>query len=231
MDDTVRLVNAWAEYKNGHPASTIEEFCRHYLIAHREAEDIGQNFGGVVPPQVNVYLVKLLGRILQCCSIYVDAAFEHTPGIKQMEDFYFLNSIRNLGEMRKRDAIRYTLVKLSSVLDIIKRLVDNGFIEERPDPTDRRARLVKATPLGEQALFGCYEQLVRVNDLLWSDMAVEDKKLCIQLLRGVEIKHSKLAVELKGKTFDEMVTTILGVREKRSEEHTSELQSPDHLVC
>ena len=64
-------------------------------------------------------------------------------------------------------------------------------------------------------LFQCYEQLIRVNDLQWSEMPIEDKKLCIQLLKGAEVNHSKSAVELKGKGFDEMVAAILGVREKQ----------------
>ena len=87
--------------------------------------------------------------------------------------------------------------------------------EERIDPTDKRAKLVKATAKGEKLLVKCYEGLMKVSDIMFWDMGQEDKKLCIQLLRHVEIKHSKLVIAVKDKSIDEIHEMVTGVRNRK----------------
>jgi DNA-binding MarR family transcriptional regulator len=209
---TVELVNAWAQYEQKYNEASIEEFCRHYLISQREKKSMGQNFKGVIPPQVDAYIAKLIGRIYQMQMVYCQAAFRDVPEMRQVEDFYFLNSIKNLGESRKTDIINYNFLELSSGVDVINRLLAGKFIEERTDPKDKRAKLVKATARGEKLLWKCYEVLIKVSDVVFWDMSEDDKKLCIQLLRNVEIKHAKLIPELKGKSIDEIHQQVTGVK-------------------
>ena len=214
MNKTVELVNEWARFEQRYPEGTLEEFCRRYLIAQREKKEIGINFRGVIPPQIDAYLSKLIGRVCQIIVLYGETALKGVPGIKHMEDFYFLNSVRHLGESRKTDIISYNFSELSSGIDVLNRLQENKLIEERTDPSDKRARLLKATAKGEKVLAKCYEVLMKVSDIVFWDMGQEDKKLCIQLLKGVEIKHAKMVMELRNKELDEIHTMITGVRSK-----------------
>jgi len=214
MNKTVELVNEWAKFEQRYPEGTIEEFCRRYLIAQREKKEIGTNFRGVIPPQVNAYLSKLIGRVSQIMLLYGEVALKSVPEIKNMEEFYFLNAVRHLGESRKTEIIAYNFTELSTGIDVLNRLQKNKLIEERTDPVDKRARLMTATTRGDKVLNKCYEALLRAGDIVFWDMGQEDKKLCIQLLKSVEIKHAKLVMELKNKTLDEIHTLITGVRSK-----------------
>lgn len=214
MNKTVELVNEWARFEQRYPEGTIEEFCRRYLITQREKKEIGTNFRGVIPPQVDAYLSKLMGRICQILLLYGEVAMKGVLEIGRMEDFYFLNSVTHLGESRKTDIINYNFLELSSGIDVLNRLQKNKLIEERTDPADKRARLIKATTKGEKVLSKCYEVLIKVSDIVFWDMSQEDKKLCIQLLKGVEIKHAKIVMELRSKSLDEIHTLITGVRSK-----------------
>ena len=57
------MVNCTEEkFKEG----TIEKFC-HYLTKQREKKASEQNFKGAILLQVDVYLSKLLSRIVQTC--------------------------------------------------------------------------------------------------------------------------------------------------------------------
>jgi len=214
MNKTVELVNEWARFEQRYPEGTLEEFCRRYLISQREKKEIGTNFRGVVPPQVDAYLSKLIGRVCQILLLYGEAALKGVPEIMRMEDFYFLNSVRHLGESRKTDIISYNFAELSPGIDVLTRLQKNKLIEERTDPADKRARLITATPKGDKVLKKCYEVLLKVSDVVFWGMGQEDKKLCIQLLKGVEIKHERLVMELRNKGIDEIHTAITGVRSK-----------------
>lgn len=211
MNKTVELVNEWAAFEEAHPEAGVEEFCRYYLTVQRSKRNTGQNFmGGGIPHTSKSYLMKLLGYINRLFHVYVSNAMAEIPEIKQPEDFYFLNNISNFGECRKTDVIHQQLLGLSTGIDTLNRLLIAELIEERSDPSDKRAKLVRVTEKGRQVLQQCYRQAGKVNDILLHDMSDDDVKLCIQLLRGVEIKHTPLIFELKDKPIDEVFEKITG---------------------
>lgn len=215
MNKTVELVNEWAKFEQKFKEATIDEFCRHYLTSQREKNKIGQNFRGVIPPQVDSYLSKLVSHVSRIMELYNGISLREISEIKQLEDFYFLNSITHLGESRKTDIISYNFMELSSGIDILNRLKQNKLIEERSDPVDKRAKLVKVTAKGQKLLLKCYENLNKASDVVFWNMSQEDKKLCIQLLKGVEIKHSKLVMEIRNKNIDEIHEMVTGVKNRR----------------
>lgn len=212
MNKTVELVMEWGRFEEKFKEGTIEEFCRHYLTTQREKKEIGQNFKGVIPPQVDAYMSKLLGRIVQMLFIYSEIAIRDVDDLNSMEDFYFLNAVEHLKESRKTEIINYNFTELSSGVDIINRLLEKKLIEERIDPSDKRARLVKATTKGKKVLNKCYEKLIRSSEVMFWGLSQEDKKLCIQLLKEVEIKHSTLLPEMKKLSIDEIHEKITGVK-------------------
>lgn len=215
MNKTVELVTEWARFEERYKEATLEEFCRHYLTSQREKRELGENFRGVIPPRVDAYLSKLIGRINQIMLLYCGIAMKDIPEIKKMEDFYYLNSVEHLGgESRKTDLIAYNFSELSSGIDILNRLQKSGLIEERTDPEDKRSKLVRTTELGKEVLFRCYKQLLKAGDVTFWGMSEEDKKLCIQLLKHVEIKHSRLAYELRLSTIDEIHERVTGVKNR-----------------
>lgn len=209
---TVEVVLEWATFEQKYPTGTLEEFCRYYLISKREKRNPGKNFKGVVPPHEGAYLSKLIGRIFQILEIYINVALKEVPGVKSLHDFYFLNSIQHLGESSKTSIIDYNFAELSTGIDIINRLLKFKLIQERVDDNDRRSRLIKTTSKGEKILFQCYEYLFKVSDIVFWDMSSDDRKLCIQLLKGVEIKHSSIAQYQKAKSIHEIHENITGVR-------------------
>ena len=212
MNKTVELVNEWSRFEEKFKEGTIEEFCRHYLISQREKKEIGQNFKGVIPPQVDAYLAKLLGIIFRFMDVYIEAVIREIPEIKRADDFYVINTIFNLGEARKTDIIKNHFLELSSGIDLMNRLVKAKLIKERVDPEDKRSRLMSATDKGERVLMKCYEHFSRLAEIIFWGMSTDDKKLCIQLLRGVEIKHSKIVHGMRGKSLNEIHELVTGVK-------------------
>ena len=211
MNKTVELVNEWATFQNSHPEASIEDFCRYYVMAQHSNQAIGPNFKGTgVPPSPGSYLMKLLGYIVRIFQTYITNAFSEVPEIRQPEDFYFLNHISHLGECRKTDVINAQLLGLSTGIDVLNRLLTNELIEERGDPADKRARLIKLTEKGREVLHHCYRQAGKVSDIVLSDLSEQDILLATQLLRGIEIKHAPLIFELRDKPLNEIYEKVVG---------------------
>lgn len=63
---------------------------------------------------------------------------------------------------------------------------------------------------GIEVLHECYRRAGVVNNLIFHDLSVDDIKLGIQLLRGVEAKHSALAIDTRELQIVEMYEKVLG---------------------
>jgi len=208
MNKTVELVNEWARYEAKYPAGDIADFCRYYLAHHNVKELKGALVGGVVPPISDGLLLKLIGRISKLNMAYAAKALSGT-GLTQIEEFGILVSIKQSVNPRKTDVIYANLFELSSGSDTLKRLQRLGFIREYVDEADKRSKRLELTPAGEDAVGQCHDRIVANARMIMHDIEEDDKKLCIQILKSVEVKFSRLWPEHKGKTFQEIHSSVV----------------------
>lgn len=209
MHNLVQLVNEYAAFSEQHPEAGLEDFCRYFLTRQRESGDRLVMSDGIVPPQANNQLTKLLGRIMLIFNIYSRIALNETR-VKNIESFGMLNVLQHGGEMRKSDVVNHLMMELSTGTDILNRLIWDGLAAERTDAGDRRSKLISITPKGREILYECYGPMSKVGEILFGDMADDDKKLVVQLLTPVEVKHAKTVLEQKNKTLKEVYRNVVG---------------------
>ena len=201
MDKTVELVTRWAAFAARNPQADLDDFYRYELLEKQHSRRQGEIAGGVLPPETNLVLIKLLSRIDRLYTTYAEAAFDGT-GIKQVDEFLFLNAIAHLQEPRKTDVIIHTITRLSSGLLIIDRLKHAGYVAEYENVADKRSKRLIITAAGSAVLQRCYERASQLGRLFFSDLSENDMRLCIQLLKGVEIRFAQLWPAHRGKSFD-----------------------------
>jgi predicted transcriptional regulator len=203
MNLTVELVQEWGRFEENYPNANLNDFCRYYLVHHREKQDSDKFLGGIVPPKADQTLAKLMDRTMKLYFIYAAPALK-VVGIKSFDEFLYINSIGNLEKPRKTDVITANFNELSSGLLIIERLAKKGYVEEVGDDIDKRSKRLSLTYKGKSVLKACYEQLRLLNDLFFGHMPNEDIELCIQLLTPLEIKFSKNWQKDKNRSFEEI---------------------------
>jgi len=210
MNKAVELINEWGAFDERHPESSIGEFCRYYLAQQREKKPAPHpDAGRFMPASADGMLMRLLGRIFKLHSIYTVAAMEGT-GINMVEEFTLLNTIQQLGEPRKTEAIYGTLQELSTGTDMLNRLKKLGYISEYNDKEDKRSKRLKVTARGEKALVLCRKRIGQLAGLMFHDLSDDDKRLCFQLLKGVEIKFAAAWQGHKGKKFEDIYKEVVG---------------------
>jgi DNA-binding MarR family transcriptional regulator len=205
MNKTIQLVNEWGEYEEQHPNGGIDDFCRHYLARKHQLK--GPLTGGVVPPNSAGLLLKIIGRIHKLNMIYAVSALEGT-GLNQVEEFGILLTIQKEKNPRKTDIIFANLFEASSGADMLSRLLKRGLIKEYDSPEDKRSKLIELMPAGEQAIEVCKKKMGKLSGMITQDMTEDDRQLCIQLLKNIEIKFSSLWQKHKGKSLDEIIADI-----------------------
>ena len=208
MNKTVELVNAWATYEEKYPGGDVADFCRYYL-AHQNVKEVkGTLVGGVIPGITDGLLLKIIGRISKLNMQYASKALSGT-GLSQIEEFGMLVSIKQNINPRKTDVIYANLFELSSGADTLKRLQKRGLVREYIDQEDKRSRRLELTPKGETAVEQCHGRIIKNARMIMHDIAENDMKLCIQILKNVEVKFSRLWPEHKSKEFPAIYSSIV----------------------
>jgi DNA-binding MarR family transcriptional regulator len=205
MNKTVELVNRYAEFEESYPDAGIADFCRHYIASQRNKETLDNLFDGEIPPRADIILTKLIDRIARIHMIYIQIAMKGMK-IQHFEEFSLLSAIANLRNPRKTEVIYHTINELSTGLNLLAIMKKRGYINEQEDPEDKRSKRLSLTPKGKKILEGCYERFSKIPELLFRDINSEDIQLCIQLLKNVDLKFSKIWQHDKGKSFEEIIT-------------------------
>ncbi|GEP91664.1 DNA-binding transcriptional regulator, MarR family [Chitinophaga terrae (ex Kim and Jung 2007)] len=205
MSELVKLISAWEEYSQKNSSVTATDFCMYFLAK----ESNNQLFSGLTPPDLDTVFAKLVGRLAGMHRVYLKMALQEIPGF-DLEWFYFLNSIYQMKEVKKTQVIQYNFTEQTTGIDILNKLKNLGYIAERTDPDDKRAKLVGITKAGEKMLFRLYQLLYKPNLLMYHGIDPKDKQVIINLLKDTEHTHQELLSGARNKTLDDLLLEVLG---------------------
>jgi DNA-binding MarR family transcriptional regulator len=209
MNQTVKLVNLWAEFEENHHGATIIDFCRYFLIRTRENKNKASLFDGEKPPRPDIALTKLMDRFARLHMVYVQLALEDMD-IEHFGEFNLLSAIANLENPKKTEVIYYTITELSTGLSLLAGMKNKGYITEQDDAVDKRSKRLGLTHEGEKILQACYYKFSKIPEMLFMEIDKYDIELCLQLLKNIDIKFSKLWQGHKDKTFNEVYENVTG---------------------
>lgn len=208
MNKTVELVKLWGEFEQNHPQGEIEDFCRHYLAKQHKNNISGTLVGGVVPSFNDGLLMKIIGRISKLNMAYANIALKGT-GLNQIEEFGILQTIRKEKNPKKTKVIYANLFELSSGTDMLNRMKKRRLIKEYANKEDKRSKRIELTSKGEKVAASALQKITMNATMLMKDLANDDKELCIQLLKNIEIKFSALWQKHKVKDFEEIYKELM----------------------
>ena len=211
MEDIILILQKWSDYHKTHPGSDFEAFCRFYL-SHQTLKPASSS-KIPLPSNTDGLFMMSLSRSTLAFWVYMRIALKDTP-LPSIEDIMFCSALSNLGESRKTDVINYAMIEISTGTDILNRLIKKGFIHQRVDPNDKRSKLLTLTTPGLTALKKCYKKASMARELFLADLSEDEKKIVTQILFPLQEKHSKLSVESKGKTIEEVFAAMAGKKTK-----------------
>jgi DNA-binding MarR family transcriptional regulator len=209
MNKTIELVNLWGAFEAKHPDGNIDDFCRHHLARQQKTKGEKPLVGGVIPPVNDGLLLKIIGRISKLNMSYANLALKGTD-LNQIEEFGILLTIQQEKNPKKTEIIYANLFELSSGTDMLNRMKKRGLIKEYMDKEDKRSKRIELTAKGEKVARECKIRIVKNATMIMHDLSNDDKELCIQLLKNVEMKFSSLWQSHKGKEFEDIYKEVVG---------------------
>ncbi len=184
----VDLVNAWARLEEANPDLDMTTFCRKML--EEQAVNAREEAEAVLPcSSARGVLGMLLGKLNRYADIYIKKALHGLP-MNSIDEAIYLEIIARGNMPRKSYVIHEALSEFPSGIDIIKRLVKYGLVEELPDPEDRRSKRLRLTPEGEAMMFDIRERLARATQLAFGTLSEREMAELIPLLFRLEQYHA-----------------------------------------
>lgn len=206
MKPIVQLIEEWSAFEELDTDHNVEAFCRYYLQKQRPKPKHPGKKGERI--MNGAHLLKVMGRILSAYSLYFRSAVNHI-GAPPAESFYYLNSLLQLGEVRKSDLINYMFAETTTGMEVINRLIREKKITERTSPDDKRAKLITITDKGLKALDEYYKISGKVVEMTFKDINDDVIVDCYEMLKYCEQHNSSVAIELKNKPFEQMYDHIM----------------------
>ncbi len=170
------------------------------LFAENEALD---PFHRNINVQINFLLFQL--------SRHVKNYLKHVLGkinLAGMDDYHFLLTLMMTKSMTKSELIHENVVEFSSGIEVIKRLLRDGLIEEFDDPDDKRSKRVMITKKGREKVGKSVSEIEKISDLFPGSLESGHRIRLLSLLTQLRDFHKELFAMHKPKGLSAMIDRI-----------------------
>lgn len=156
-------------YEAGHASRKIEDFTV-WLNTQLFKSDAAQAHGAQTDLLIAfqlMYVAKELKR--RSKGVFAES------NLSSVDEYSFLLHLNHGQSFRKMELVDLHNLEAPTGIEIIKRLLKNGLIEEFPDEDDRRAKRVAITPSGIEELNRLTPQMDRVFTELSSSLSLQER--------------------------------------------------------
>ena len=121
-----------------------------------------------------------------------------TPlGLGNVDDFSYLASMFQLKNPTKTELILAHLQEITTGTEIIKRLVNNGWLKETPHPTDKRSKVITLTDEGKNHIEKAFEVAMPISIDAYKMLNKEQLNMLYELLKTIEQENTEPYYTLK----------------------------------
>lgn len=108
------------------------------------------------------------------------------------EDFTYLINLKAFGEMSKMDLIKKNVHEKPVGMQIINRLINQGWIEPRNSKTDKRSKVISISEAGLEALGNQMDKIRQTTSFVAGNLSQNEKMELIRLLNKLDNFHQPI---------------------------------------
>ncbi len=158
---------------------------------------------------VEDHISFILLSMQKLIKFYVKKAIDGTQ-LVSIDDIHFLLYLAQNESMKKSEIINSNITEMSSGIEVIKRLLKKGLIEDFDDPNDKRSKRVKITTKGLEEAKKVTNKFENVHKLLTNGVGEEDKFNLLALLHKIYSFHLNIYNNEKNSSLNELFEKYIG---------------------
>src|SRR5690554_6179219 len=173
-----------------HSENSIEDFKRwiaiNYEIENRSSEPEweGKEKGRSAESVINTLIVHMN----RYAKNYSKSAIFGSDFSTQ-EDFIYLINLKAFGEMTKMELIKKNVHEKPTGMQIINRLIAQGWVNQTESKHDKRSKVLKITDKGLEVLEHQMHKIRKATEIVTGDLSYSEKMELIRLLTKLDHFH------------------------------------------
>lgn len=161
-----------------------------------------------VPPSGGETTESVIGKLLVFLNRYAKSYTKKLlegSALGSSDEFVFLIYLLNRGKTTKTELIEAARLEKPTGMEIMRRLLQLGFIAQEDHETDKRSRNIRLTDAGRAALFERLGRFDQLAHLLSGNLDDAEKTELLRLLQKLEDFHLPLRTEHRHATWEELL--------------------------
>ena len=208
LDSLKILIPYLEEYcrgQAGRGAFDVEAYAR-WLAAETVGRRDTRRDAAERPPGPMEIRIGTAHRLLQWSRIarfYIKKSLEGSA-LTTYEDYEYLHYLRHVPSITKSELILNHNMEMPSGIEIIKRLLKRGLIEELDDPDDKRSHRVRITKKGDRELARLMDRSMEVFDFIGKPLSGTQAATVNEVLSILVEYHERIFKKMKKPSFAEI---------------------------
>lgn len=149
-----------------------------------EPDWVGKEKGRSPESVINTFIVHMN----RYAKSYSKSAINDSEFSTQ-EDFIYLITLKTFGAMSKMELIKENVHDKPAGMQIINRLINQGWIEQTHSETDKRTKVIRITEKGLQTLENHMGKIRKASHIVTGDLTHPEKMELIRLLSKLNEFH------------------------------------------
>ena len=196
----IPVLTEWECFVEEHPQGGVREFASWILTktdplrkasAWPEAEPVmksGMRLSEAFPESEDFLSWFFMGRLIRYVKFYTKAMMT-AHGMANSDEFLFLSLVNEMDQPTKKEVCVAHAIELTTGMDILRRLLRQGFIEEFADERDGRSKRLIITAKGQDVIRAMQTELLQLEPNVLADLNETDRKGFLQTLQYLNNYH------------------------------------------
>jgi len=165
------------------------------------AEPNGQEMIGV---EIATFLVHLY----RYTKLYSKKNLANTQ-LSTIDEFSYMVILIDGPAPTKTELIERNIHEKTTGIELLRRLIRGGLIEQFDDPTDRRSQRLKLTEQGRQTIFQILPRMDEVAKLVGGNLTGAEKKQLAFLLKKLHLFHNQIFMNERDVPIETLIERLI----------------------
>jgi len=146
---------------------------------------------GYSDAHVGGMISKLIVYMYRYAKLYIKKGLEGSP-LQSMDEFGYMVSLLQHGPMNKTQLIQRNIQEKPTGIEIINRMIKLGFIEEQPNPQDKRSKDLFVSESGRLMMGQLFHNMDQISRLILGDLSPAEQLQLMNLLLRLDDFHKPI---------------------------------------
>lgn len=190
--------------QEGHTGADVQSFATWLTGAQQRFQAPPVPQGAISGETLESMISKLIVFMNRYARMYVKKALEGT-GINSFDEFTFLISLYPFGNMTKMELIERNIQEKPTGMEVIRRLLEKGYLDQQDDPSDGRSKRLSLTIAGRQILESSFHTMTKVSHIVSGHLSEEEKHQLLFILQKLHEFHQPIYQSKKEPDLDQLL--------------------------